>query len=102
MVKLEKINETIKTIEGIPVILTGDSKSLTFKRAFVMALEISESKPGESIPKIQLGGRIHSASDKVELTEEDIKILKDCVDNLRGFPSVVTGNLGIMLRDAKK
>jgi hypothetical protein len=84
-------NQTFTTLEGQPI-KDGD-KELTLREAALASLQAvfqeDRSLSGtEKIRRYTLALRIH-AGDPVELTAEDVTLIKDLINRAYGHPAVV-------------
>lgn len=96
MIKLEKLNEIVKTLDGIPVADITKNRSMTYRSALVSVCEMHKpSTPGsgEALRAFNLGMKLIDVKDSIELEDEEVKFLKGIVDQSTIFLSVVIGRL---------
>jgi len=91
-----KLNEQLKTISGHDYI-GADGEVVTFKNAAIICCEMY--KPGKIIPGrvlkvLAIGTKIfNTATDDIDLTDEEVKILKEVIEENTVFVTGLTGQL---------
>jgi len=92
-----KLNYVFKTLDGMP--LKNQGKDFTFKAACENALLIEQADPRTGQPKKSIDGtekmrryslalQIHNAKSEVDISIEDVKLLKDLIAEI-GSPLIV-------------
>jgi hypothetical protein len=94
--KIQNLNQKIKTISGQEIIGVDGSSVLTYKSALVSICELFKSdKPGsgETLTAFDLGMKIFKAEDEIELGEKDVEFLKSLITSNNFYLAAVTGRL---------
>ncbi len=94
--KLEKLNETLTMANNEPLKI-GD-KDLTYSGAFVQCLGMWNSKDGrERIRAFQLAQKLEESKGALEISLNELDVLKKSVDNGGGYFVLVLGQLELYL-----
>jgi len=89
---LDNLNQVILNSNGIGVSLDVN-KPATIKSALIFALEMSPSVPGKNVQKLGIGLKLVEAKDSIELDKESFDLLKDSINKIIQFPTIIIGNL---------
>lgn len=96
-----KLNEQLKTIKGNMII--GDGKDpITPKDAFIVCCELYKPEkmiPGRILKVLAIGTKVFNADDEVDLTDEEVKILKEVIEGNNIYVAAVTGSLLKLLEE---
>lgn len=99
---LVKVNVVLKNLAGEPLKdadSNGEVVDATLKMAIANSLltpvRNKEDSGVEKIKKYELARKVY-ANDEVDLDENDIKLIKDCVNAV--FPPLICGQVNEMLR----
>jgi len=93
---LRSLDEPIKTLKGAPIRDFADGLDLTYRSALIALCETFRSDnpgSGENIRAFRLGLRVMDAKDSIDLTEDELKVVKSIIDKTQVFPAVVIGRL---------
>ena len=102
MIKLTKLNEIIKTLEGTPIADFVKEKPMSYKTALISVCELhrpSNPGAGEALKAFDLGIKIMNAQDSLELKTEEVEFLKTIVESSTVYYSIVIGRLLHYLKD---
>ena len=97
---LVKVNVPLKTFDGIAMKDNdgqGNAIDATIQGAIVNAilLPVEKETGVEKVRKYELAKRIYN-NDEVDLNEDEIKLIKDCVG--KGFAPIVVGQVFELLK----
>lgn len=91
-----KLNEQLKTISGNNY-LGSDGEPVTFKNASIICCEMYKPEkmiPGRVLKVLAIGTKIfNTTGDDLEVTDEEIKILKEVIEENKIFVAGLTGEL---------
>ncbi|MCK4307105.1 hypothetical protein KAW50_02635 [candidate division WOR-3 bacterium] len=96
MIILTKLNDPIRTIKGGFIKDLAGTENLSYKSALISICEMYRPQlpgSGQQLKAYDLGIRIQKAKDNLELSEEELQILKDFVKNSQIFFAVIIGRL---------
>jgi hypothetical protein len=99
--RITGLDQIIKTISGLSIVIESD-KPLSYKDAIVTLCEMHKSSvPGENLKVYSIGSRIYSAKDTIDLTVEEMSILKSLINESNVFIATIVGKLIEMINSAK-
>ena len=92
-----KLSEQLKTISGNNYI-GSDGEPVTFKNASIICCEMYKLEkmiPGRILKVLALGTRIFNTSteDEIDFTDEEVKILREVIEENKIFVAGLTGEL---------
>lgn len=99
--RITGLDQVIKTLGGLSIVIEAD-KPLSYKDAIVTLCEMHKSSvPGENLKVYSIGSRIYSTKDKIDLTTEELAILKNLINESNVFIATIVGKLIEMIDSAK-
>jgi len=94
--KIQNLDQRIKTISNQEIIGVDGKSSLTYKSALISVCELFKSDQpgsGDTLRAFDLGMKIFKAEDEIELEEKDVEFLKKLVTQNVFYLAAVTGRL---------
>jgi hypothetical protein len=91
-----RLNEQLKTISGHDY-LGADGEPVTFKNASIICCEMYKPEkmiPGRVLKVLAIGTKIfNTAGEDIDINDEEIKILKEVIEENKIFVAGLTGEL---------
>ncbi len=100
--KLKDLDQEIITISGQKIMMTAE-KALTIRSAIVSACELyqADKGSGDTLKAYNIGIKVVNAKGDLELSDEELKLLKKIIEGSQQFVAVVIGRLLDFINQSK-